>query len=262
MSAARALQVTLWASRFQGRTATRSILSSSSTNAFSLFPSMNRTITTFTPTRFMTRAFSTETKAEETGKSEEAAKPEDKKEGANADAAKITELQAQLVEKEKQIKDLNDKWLRSMAETENVRQRGQNQVADAKKFAVQGFAKSLLEVADVLELALKAVQQQLQSKTNGSGKVENLSAEDCQKTLSNMIEGIEMTEKVLHKVFETQGLKKFEPVGEKFDPHKHEGLFEVQDPSKEDGTVALVMKSGYMLSERCIRAAQVGTVKA
>lgn len=256
MSAVRALQVTLSASRFHTRAA-RSVLATN--HSFSIFPSMSRSISTFTPARAMTRSFSTDAKPEET-KSED--KAEEKKEGASNDAAKVAELQAQLAEKEKQIKDLNDKWLRSMAETENVRQRGQNQVNDAKKFAVQGFAKSLLEVADVLELALKAVQQQLQSKTNGSGKVESLSPEDCQKTLSNMIEGIEMTEKVLHKVFETQGLKKFEPVGEKFDPHKHEGLFEVQDPSKEVGTVAHVMKSGYMLNERCIRAAQVGTVKA
>ena len=71
-----------------------------------------------------------------------------------------------------------------------------------------------------------------------------------------------MTQKVVLQIFERNGLKKFDPLGEKFDPYFQEGLLQVEDPTKTPGTVAMVLKSGYKLHERCLRAAQVGTVKA
>lgn len=122
------------------------------------------------------------------------------------------------------------------------------QIADAKKFAVQSFAKSLLEVADVLEIAVKAAEPKAAASSDPDFK--------------NLMEGVSMTQKVLLQIFERQGLKKFEPLGEKFDPYMMEGLLQVEDPTKTTGTVAMVLKSGYRLNERCLRAAQVGTVKA
>ena len=68
--------------------------------------------------------------------------------------------------------------------------------------------------------------------------------------------------KQLQKAFEAQGLIKFGAVGESFDPHKHDAMFEAEDPEKEPGTIAHLVKAGYELNGRVIRPAQVGTVKA
>lgn len=164
---------------------------------------------------------------------------------AAAEAAKTAEL---LKQKDAQIKDLTDKYQRALAEAQNTLNRSMNQLADSKKFAVQSFAKQLLEVADVLEIAIKAAEPKAAASTDPDFK--------------NLFEGVAMTQKVVLQIFERNGLKKFEPLGEKFDPYFQEGLLQVEDPTKTPGTVAMVLKSGYKLHERCLRAAQVGTVKA
>ena len=75
-------------------------------------------------------------------------------------------------------------------------------------------------------------------------------------------QGMTMTQKVLLQIFDRNGLKKFEPLGEKFDPYFMEGLLQIEDASKPPNTVGMVLKSGYKLHDRCLRAAQVGTIKA
>lgn len=159
----------------------------------------------------------------------------------------MSELREQVKEKDAQIKELQDKWLRALADAQNVLTRSQNQVADAKKFAIQGFAKQLLEVMDVLEIAIKAANEQATKTEDPHFK--------------NLLEGVTMTQKVLQKTFENNGVIKFEPLGEKFDPFFHDGILQYDDPEKTPGSVGLVLKSGYKLHERCLRAAQVGTVK-
>ncbi|KHN79670.1 GrpE -like protein, mitochondrial [Toxocara canis] len=140
-----------------------------------------------------------------------------------------------------------DKYTRALADTENVRRRGQKQVEDAKLFAIQGFCKDLLEVADILDLAV------------GSMKKEEMDANPQMKSLH---EGVDMTRTVLEKVFAKHGLKKMSPIGEKFDPNLHEAVFQVpKDQTEyEPGCVAQVMTIGYALQGRPIRAAKVGVV--
>jgi len=144
--------------------------------------------------------------------------------------------------------DFRDKYQRSLAETENVRRRGQKQVEEAKIYAVQGFCKDLLEVADNLERAVDALDINSLEKT---------------AELKGLHEGISMTKLVLHKVFEKHGLKKVDPEGEKFDPNLHEALMEIpkENSKYEPGVVGVVMKTGYSLHGRPIRPAQVGVVK-
>lgn len=161
---------------------------------------------------------------------------------------KVAELTADLAKKDAQIKDLQEKYTYALAEAQNTLTRSIKQLADAKQFAVQSFAKSLLEVADILEIATKAAEPHATASSDANFK--------------NLFEGVGMTQKVLLATFERNGLKKFEPLGEKFDPYFQEGLMQMEDPTKTPGTVGMVLKSGYTLNGRCLRAAQVGTIKA
>ncbi|VDM63143.1 unnamed protein product [Angiostrongylus costaricensis] len=141
-----------------------------------------------------------------------------------------------------------DKYRRSLAETENVRARGIKQVEEAKMFAIQGFCKDLLEVADILDLAVNSV------------KSEEL--ESGGKTLTDLHNGIVMTKTVLLKVFKRHGLVALSPIGDKFDPNLHEAVFQVSEAKVEPGHIMHVAKVGYLLRERPIRPAQVGVVVA
>jgi molecular chaperone GrpE len=140
-----------------------------------------------------------------------------------------------------QIKELKDQMLRSLAEQENTRRIAQRDVSQAKQFAIQSFAKSLLETSDNLERALAFATEQEQT--------------------SALYEGVKMTEHLLLKAFEKNGLMKFGAVGDVFDPNQHEALFEYEDANGVAGTVGQVMKSGFLLHSRVLRPAEVGVIK-
>jgi molecular chaperone GrpE len=76
-----------------------------------------------------------------------------------------------------------------------------------------------------------------------------------------LLDGVELTERELHKVLEKHGVKKFEPMGEKFDPNLHQAMFEIPDPSRPSGTVAQVVQPGYLIGERVLRPALVAVAK-
>ena len=126
--------------------------------------------------------------------------------------------------------------------------RMKKQVADAKQYGIQGFAKDLLEVADILNKATDSVPPE---QVNDNPH------------LKGLFEGLTMTESQLQRVFSRHGISAINPpAGEKFDPHIHEALFQQVVDSMEAGTVAVVTKIGYKLHERTIRPALVGVVKA
>ena len=132
--------------------------------------------------------------------------------------------------------------MRAIAEQENTRRIARRDVQAAKDFASQGFAKSLLDVSDSLGYALEA-------------------AKGDDASLESLIEGVELTRGQLVKAFGAQGVEEFGAVGDAFDPGLHEALFEFPDPEKEAGTVGQVVKTGFTMKGRTIRAAQVGVVK-
>ena len=133
----------------------------------------------------------------------------------------------------------HDAWLRAKAEGENIRRRAQDDIAKAGKFAVERFAGELLAVKDSLEAALSN---------------ENQSA-DALKS------GVELTLRQLTSAFEKSQLMELNPVGEKFDPHKHQAISQV--PSDlEPNHVVNVLQKGYQLHERVIRPALVVVSKA
>lgn len=121
------------------------------------------------------------------------------------------------------------------------------EVNDAKQYGIQNFVKDLLEVADVLGKATESVPKDA---------LENNSH------LKSLYQGLQMTEAQLLSVFKRYGVTQMDPLGEKFNPNHHEALFELQDPSKEPGTVGIVTKIGYKLQERVVRPALVGVVKS
>ena len=131
-----------------------------------------------------------------------------------------------------------DAWLRAKAEGENIRRRAQEDISKAHKFAVEKFAGELLAVKDSLEAAL-AVQEQ---------------------TVESFRSGVELTLKQLVSAFEKNALNEVNPVGEKFDPHKHQAIGMV-DSEQEANTVVTVLQKGYTIAERTLRPALVMVAK-
>jgi len=145
--------------------------------------------------------------------------------------------------KEKNV-ELTDKYKRSLADSENLRNRLTKQIEDAKVFGIQGFCKDLIEVADILESATVSVPKDQVSDKNPH--------------LKNLFEGLTMTTKSLQNVFSRNGLEQVNPINEKFDPNFHEALFQKEDNKVDINTVIEVSKIGYKLRGRCIRPALVG----
>jgi molecular chaperone GrpE len=139
----------------------------------------------------------------------------------------------------------NDQLLRTVAEMENLRKRFQREREDATKFAISGFAKDLLDVADTFRRALDAIPADLR---------------DDEK-IKPLVEGIEATERNLLKSFEKNGIKKIEPLDEPFNPNFHEVMFEGPAAGKAAGTIIQVIEVGYVLNDRLLRAAKVGVAK-
>ncbi|KAJ9061517.1 GrpE, mitochondrial [Entomophthora muscae] len=151
-----------------------------------------------------------------------------------------------LTEKDIQIAELKDHYLRSLADMENLRQRTKKEVENSSNFAIQKFAKDILSTVDVLGLALKSVtKEQLSSN----------------KDLETFHTGVVMTETELTKTLKRHGLEQINPTGEVFDPNMHQALYQAPAPGKEHGSVLSVEKVGYTLKGRVIRPAQVGVVK-
>ena len=147
----------------------------------------------------------------------------------------------------RESEDNKDKLLRSLAEMENLRKRTERQVADARDYGIAAFARDILAVADNMERALGALDAELREKADAGTKA--------------LLDGVELTERELLKVLEKHGVKKFEPLDEKFDPNLHQAMFELPDASRPAGTVARVIQPGYMIGERILRPALVAVAK-
>jgi len=172
---------------------------------------------------------------------------------AETDAAPVAP-QAQPVEPDpladarREAAEYRDKVLRTLAEMENLRRRTEREVADARIYGVSGFARDVLTVADNMHRALETIGPELR--------------EQADPKLKALIEGVELTERELLKSLEKNGVRKFSPQGEKFDPNVHQAMYEVPESDVPPGHVAQVIQAGYMLGERVLRPALVGVVKA
>ena len=147
-------------------------------------------------------------------------------------------LEEMLKQAELNAQEHHDAWLRAKAEGENIRRRAQEDVSKAQKFAVERFSNEMLAVMDSLQAAMA---------------VETASVESFKS-------GMELTLKQLSSVFEKFNIKEVNPVGEKFDAHKHQAIGMVES-AQEANTVVNVMQRGYTLNERVLRPAMVMVAK-
>lgn len=181
---------------------------------------------------------------------------------AAADAARLDALSAALSEEsveeepihdarveelETQVAELRDNLLRAMAETENIRKRAERQLEDAHKFAVTGFARDILSVADNLERAVDAVPEERRGE---------------HELLGILLEGVMAVQSSFVQAMVSNKIERIDPVGEPFDPNLHEAMYEVPGTDLPNGTVAQVIEPGYQLHGRLLRPARVGVAKS
>ncbi|KAI9792414.1 MAG: Mitochondrial matrix cochaperone [Peltula sp. TS41687] len=162
--------------------------------------------------------------------------------------------------------DLKDKLLRSVADFRNLQDRTRREVESARAFAIQRFAKDLIDSVDNLDRALGTVApEKLDLNDNNNNNNNNNNDDDAssKKDLINLYDGLKMTETILMQTLKKHGLERFDPAvnGEKFDPNLHEATFQAPVQGKEDGTVFLTQQKGFVLNGRVLRAAKVGLVK-
>ncbi|KAJ9093695.1 hypothetical protein QFC21_006291 [Naganishia friedmannii] len=153
-----------------------------------------------------------------------------------------------LTDLEEQLKELKSQLQYSQADYINLQRRTTLEKTSAKDFAIQSFASDLLGTIDILTTALKYVPQPIP-------------ASETSEHLESLFSGVKMTREGLLKTLEKHGVTQFDPKGEKFDPMRHEALFQVPMPGKEPGTVFDTQKTGFMLRSRTLRPAQVGVVQ-
>lgn len=138
--------------------------------------------------------------------------------------------------------ELKDKVLRAMAEMENMRRRTEREKAEFQKYAISEFARHILVIGDNVRRAIDAVPKE---------------AVASDPALRTLLEGVEVTERELLKVLERHNIKRFDPRGERFDPHRHEAMMKAEMPNVPPDTVIQVLHAGYMIGERVLRPAAV-----
>jgi len=141
--------------------------------------------------------------------------------------------------------EMKDKLLRALAESENIRRRAERDRKDAEAYGGTKLARDLLAVYDNLDRALSHVDDETREKA------------------TSFIEGVELTQRELLNAFGKHNIAKVIPaMGEKFDPNRHQAMFEAPIPGADPGTVIEVMQAGFTIADRLLRPALVGVAKA
>lgn len=164
--------------------------------------------------------------------------------------ARFAALAAELAEKSAEIAAFKDSAQRQLAEKENQRRRAENEMADARKYGAAPFARDTLALADNLRRALAAAAAPADDQAARAQMFDALR------------QGVELIEREFAAILERHGIKRIEPLGEKFDPNWHQAMFEAEADGAEPGTVMQVVQPGYRLHDRLLRAAMVGVAKA
>lgn len=162
--------------------------------------------------------------------------------GVEAEAAPAEEKKP-----EDEIAELKDKLLRALADNQNTIRRARKEREDTAKFATANMARDILTVADNLRRALEAIPDELRGEND---------------LAKGLIDGVQLTERELLATLERHGIRKIDPMGEKYDHNFHQAMFEVPTADTEPGTVVQVIQLGYTIHDRLLRAAQVGIAKA
>jgi molecular chaperone GrpE len=151
------------------------------------------------------------------------------------------------IDYQKQIVELKDQLIRTVAESENIRKRAEKQAEETAKYALTSFAKDLISVMENL------------SRTSENITKEEIQTDPLLKTLS---EGVEMTKRELINVFERNGIKRIQPIiGDEFDHNIHQAVAQIEDSKAKPGTIVQIMQAGYLLRDRLLTPAIVGVAK-
>jgi molecular chaperone GrpE len=150
----------------------------------------------------------------------------------------VESIEQQLEKTQETVKDYWDQIMRLKAEMENNRKRAIRDVENAHKFALKNFTEALLPVIDSMDMG----QQAAVAKN---------------ATLESIIEGSDMTTNMFVQVLEKHGLKRLNPVGEKFDPEQHQAISMIEDKKVKSNHIISVMQKGFSLNERLVRPAMV-----
>lgn len=157
--------------------------------------------------------------------------------------AMIRALQAMLTDKDAELVAMKDQALRALAEAENTRRRSEREMADMAKYAVTGFAKDLVNVIENLQRAVESIPAELK---------------EANPSVASLATGVDMTMRELLTVFERQGIKRLDPMGQKFDHNFHQAVAQIDTPDAAAGTVVQVLQAGYVIHDRLLRPAMVG----
>ncbi|KAL5336447.1 GrpE-domain-containing protein [Aspergillus crustosus] len=182
------------------------------------------------------------------------------KEDASTETSEPTEdlVAKELEDKKKEVVELKDKYVRSVADFLNLQERTKREMENARNFAIQRFAADLLESIDNFDRALLAVPG---DKLSAAKNEEN-------KDLLDLVDGLKMTQHILLNTLQKHGLQQFNPSEpaddgkpQKFDPNRHEATFMTKVEGKENGEIMYTQSKGFTLNGRVLRAAKVGVVK-
>lgn len=158
-------------------------------------------------------------------------------------SSEIDRLRAELAAAQAMASHHHDQYLRAIAEVENVRRRSADELSKAHKYAIESFAEALIPAKDSLEMALVVPNQ----------------------TLESLREGVQATLRQLSAGFEKGRLQEINPVGEKFDPHRHQAVSMVPgnsvEPPVPSNHVVAVLQKGYLIAERVLRPALVAVAQ-
>ena len=148
---------------------------------------------------------------------------------------------------EEKLKTVQEKLLRTMAEMENQRRRFEKEKQEAFEFGGFNFASESLLLIDNIDRAIVSFKNDESLKNN--------------KDLNKIIDGIEIVKKDLISIFKKNGIEAIECINKKFDPNFHQAMLEVENNTKESGTVVQEIQKGYMMKNRLLRPSLVGVAK-
>jgi molecular chaperone GrpE len=152
-------------------------------------------------------------------------------------------LQSVIEAKDAEIAALKDQSLRALAEVENIRRRAEREQADTSKYAVSKFAGDLVSVLENLMRATSSITEEQRESS---------------PVFKNLAVGVEMTQQELLSIFEKYGIRRIDPLGQKFDHQLHQAVAQIASADAETGTVVQVLQAGYVIHDRLLRPAMVG----
>jgi len=196
--------------------------------------------------------------------SEDSKPSERKSEGESKDEVSPKdgpEFSKQLAVKEQEVSDLKSRLRYLQADFINLQRNSAREKEQTKDYAITKFASDLLETADVLSLALKSVPPEALKPPPSPTPPSTLEGKSAHAYLTELHTGVEITHRLLLQTLFKYHVKPYDPTGEKFDPNKHEAMFQAPIPDKEPGTVFDCQKIGYTIKDRVLRAAKVGVVQ-